>query len=173
MNAASRMVRRYHWLSGDVHNFVCEPHAGIISDRKGEGVLDMTAKPSQENQKVCVDLGCSDPNNLKSSVYRLAAKDTLDPWLGSGDSINVSGYEMPRRLGWNLFKRIYDIQPRNYEELLSIPGLCGAVLRAISLIAELIYGTKASWADPVKYGFAHGGKDGCPTRWQGGSMTDR
>jgi hypothetical protein len=26
----------------------------------------------------------------------------------------------------------------------------------------LIYGTKASWKDPVKYNFAHGGKDGVP-----------
>jgi hypothetical protein len=26
----------------------------------------------------------------------------------------------------------------------------------------LIYGTKASWKDPVKYNFGHGGKDGVP-----------
>jgi hypothetical protein len=26
----------------------------------------------------------------------------------------------------------------------------------------LIYATKASWQDPVKYNFAHGGKDGVP-----------
>jgi hypothetical protein len=161
MNAESRMARRYHWLSGDIQNFVCEPHAGIISDTKGKGVLDMTASPSQENQKVCVDLACSDTNNLKSSVYRLTAKDTLDRWLG-GDIIDASGYEMPRRLDWNLFKRIYDIQPRNYEELLSIPGVGGATVRALSLIAELIYGARASWSDPVKYSFAHGGKDGVP-----------
>jgi len=29
-------------------------------------------------------------------------------------------------------------------------------------VAELIYGAKASWQDPVKYSFAHGGKDGVP-----------
>src|SRR5688572_27586824 len=29
MNAESKMARRYHWLSGDDENFVCEPHAGI------------------------------------------------------------------------------------------------------------------------------------------------
>jgi uncharacterized protein len=161
MNAESRMARRYHWLSVDVENFVCEPHAGIICDSKGKGVLDMTAEPSQENQKVCVDLACGDTNNLQSSVYRLAAKDTLDRWLG-GDIIDVSGYEMPRRLDWGLFKRIYDIQPRNYEDLLSIRGVGGASAGALSLIAELIHGARASWSDPVKYSFAHGGKDGVP-----------
>jgi hypothetical protein len=35
-------------------------------------------------------------------------------------------------------------------------------LRALALISDLIFGTKASWKDPVKYSFAHGGKDGYP-----------
>ena len=161
MNTEGRMARRYHWLSGDIPNFVREPHAGIIGDRKNSSTLDMTAAQSQENQKVCVDLVKSDTNNMKSSVHRLAAKDTLDRWLG-GNRVDASGFEMPRRLDWGLFKRIYEIQPSNYAELLSIHGVGGATIRALSLIAELIYGAKASWSDPVKYSFAHGGKDGVP-----------
>jgi uncharacterized protein len=66
---------------------------------------------------------------------------------------------MPRKLDWNLFKRIYDIHPQNYEQLISVPG---ATVRALSLIGEIVYGSKASWQDPVKYNFAHGGKDGVP-----------
>ena len=69
---------------------------------------------------------------------------------------------MPSRLNWNLFKKIYDIQPRNYEQLISISGFGPAAVRALSLIGEIIYGTKASWQDPVKFNFAHGGKDGVP-----------
>ncbi|HEX7031495.1 MAG TPA: DUF763 domain-containing protein [Nitrososphaera sp.] len=164
MNAENRMARRYHWLSESVRSFVLEPHAGIISDSKNARTLDMTSETSKENQKVCIDLVRGDANNLKSSVYRLAGKETLDQWLGNSSSraIDTSGYEMPRRLDWDLFKRIYDIQPRNYEELLSIPGVGSSTVRALSLIAELIYGSKASWDDPVKYSFAHGGKDGVP-----------
>ncbi|MGN6349609.1 MAG: DUF763 domain-containing protein [Candidatus Nitrosocosmicus sp.] len=71
-------------------------------------------------------------------------------------------YEMPRRLDWNLFKKIYDIQPKDYEELISIRGVGPASVRALSLIGEIIFGTKASWQDPVKFNFAHGGKDGVP-----------
>jgi hypothetical protein len=37
-----------------------------------------------------------------------------------------------------------------------------ASVRALSLIGEIIFGTKASWQDPVKFNFAHGGKDGVP-----------
>ena len=69
---------------------------------------------------------------------------------------------MPRRLDWNVFRRIYDIQPQNYEQLVSISGVGPAAIRALSLIGEIIFGTKASWQDPVKYNFAHGGKDGVP-----------
>jgi uncharacterized protein len=163
MNAKNMMARRYHWLSDGVQGFVCEPHAGIISESKEHNALDMTAANSEENQKICVDLTCGDTNNLRSSVYRLAAKETLDKWCAGGDTmIDISSYEMPRQLNWHLFKRIYDIQPGNYEELLSIQRVGSSTVRALSLIAELIYGARASWNDPVKYSFAHGGKDGVP-----------
>jgi hypothetical protein len=29
-------------------------------------------------------------------------------------------------------------------------------------VAELVYGEKPSWQDPVKFSFAYGGKDGVP-----------
>ena len=71
-------------------------------------------------------------------------------------------YEMPRRLDWNIFRKAYDIQPKNYEQLISIPGIGPSSVRALSLIGEIIFGASASWQDPVKYNFAHGGKDGVP-----------
>ena len=59
-------------------------------------------------------------------------------------------------------RRVYEFQPRNYEELLSVKGVGPATVRGLALVAELIYGEKASWADPVKFSFAYGGKDGVP-----------
>ena len=35
-------------------------------------------------------------------------------------------------------------------------------IRALALISDLVYGEPASWKDPVKYSFTHGGKDGFP-----------
>jgi uncharacterized protein len=49
---------------------------------------------------------------------------------------------MPRN--WNLFNRIYYIHPQNYEQLISIPGVGPATVRSLSLIGEIIYGSKAS-----------------------------
>jgi uncharacterized protein len=99
--------------------------------------------------------------------------NTLDHWImpdnldrklsnnGKEDQL-AEHYEMPRRLDWDIYKKIYDIQPQNYEQLISIPGVGPATVRTLSLIGEIIFGTKASWKDPVKYNFAHGGKDGVP-----------
>ena len=35
-------------------------------------------------------------------------------------------------------------------------------MRGLALVAELVYGEKPSWDDPVKFSFAFGGKDGVP-----------
>lgn len=161
MNAQNRMARRYHWASESVTSFVTEPHAGIICEHKTENMLDMTAKSSHEAQKVSLDLVRASPDNLKSSIYKLTAGSTLDRWMGA-EPVNLAGYEMPRRLDWDLFKKMYDVQPENYEEFLSMQGVGAVTVRALALVAELIHGTPASWQDPVKYSFAHGGKDGVP-----------
>ena len=181
MNPNNRMARRYHWISDYLKSFVLEPHAGIISEYKSQNTLDMTSKNSLENQKISVDMARGDTNNLKSSVFKIAATygqqemTSLDSWIVSDGSNNdykiyenrrkgytAEHYEMPRRLDWDVFRKTYDIQPQNYEQLISIPGVGPAIIRALSLIGEIIFGTKASWQDPVKYNFAHGGKDGVP-----------
>jgi len=172
------MARRYHWISDNLKGFVCEPHAGIISAYKNPNTLNMISIDSTENQKVCVDLVKDSINSVKSSVYKITETlaqretntlnrwimpDNLDERLTDNAKIHLAEhYEMPRRLDWDIFRKIYDIQPQNYEQLISIPGVGPAAVRALSLIGELIYGTKASWKDPVKYNFAHGGKDGVP-----------
>ncbi|MGA7006706.1 MAG: DUF763 domain-containing protein, partial [Nitrososphaeraceae archaeon] len=176
MNASSMMARRYHWISDWVRSFVSEPHAGIICASKNSNTLNMTSGESEENQKLSVELATDNISNLKSSVLKLAKKlghprnGTLDSWIIEHDRAPLLGvqddlgehYEMPRRLNWNLFRKIYDIQPTNYEQLILIPGFGPAAVRALSLIGEIIFGTKASWQDPVKFNFAHGGKDGVP-----------
>ena len=69
---------------------------------------------------------------------------------------------MPRKINWKALSEAYETQPSNYEELISIKGVGPATVRGLALIAELVYGEKPSWKDPVKYSFAYGGKDGVP-----------
>jgi hypothetical protein len=56
----------------------------------------------------------------------------------------------------------YERAPENFEALLGIPGIGPKALRALTLVSELIYGTKASTRDPARFSFAHGGKDRTP-----------
>ena len=69
---------------------------------------------------------------------------------------------MPRNINWETLSRVYEFQPTNYEELLSIKGVGPATVRGLALMAELIYGEAPSWEDPVKFSFVYGGKDGVP-----------
>jgi len=41
-------------------------------------------------------------------------------------------------------------------------GVGPKTIRALSLVAEIVYGAKPSYEDPARYSFAHGGKDGTP-----------
>jgi hypothetical protein len=82
---------------------------------------------------------------------------TNDPWLQTLSSLN-----MPRNINWETLNRVYEFQPKNYEELLSLKGVGPATVRGLALVSELVYGEKPSWEDPVKFSFAYGGKDGVP-----------
>ncbi len=188
MNPNTKMARRYHWISEDLSSFVSQPHTGIISELKSQNTLDMTSIDSVENQKICLDLAKGNVQNIKSSVYKITEmtktknankkNNILDSWIETTDTFGskfdlssnnkndyhflADHFEMPRRLDWNVFNKIYDIQPQSYEQLISVPGVGPSSVRALSLIGEIIFGTKASWQDPVKFNFAHGGKDGVP-----------
>ncbi len=49
-----------------------------------------------------------------------------------------------------------------FEDLMRARGVGPKMLRALTLVSELIYGAKPSFEDPARYSFAHGGKDGHP-----------
>ena len=58
--------------------------------------------------------------------------------------------------------KVCDTQPGNYEKLLAMEGVGPKTIRALSLVSEVIYGSEASYTDPARYSFAHGGKDATP-----------
>jgi hypothetical protein len=93
----------------------------------------------------------------QKSLQEWLPKTGSNPWHQSIEALN-----MPRNINWETMKRAYEFQPKNYEELLSIRGVGPATVRGLALVAELVYGEKPSWTDPVKFSFAYGGKDGVP-----------
>lgn len=164
-----RTARRYHWLSEGLKSFIIEPHTAIVGDVKRRIALDMTAKESEGCRRASVDLACEPPRKLMKLTMSLRAvnQKSLLEWIPGG--VEMKGCEasleflsMPRTINWNMLKELYEFKPQNYEELLSFKGVGAATVRGLALIAELIYGEKPSWRDPVKFSFAYGGKDGVP-----------
>jgi hypothetical protein len=166
MNSSNRYARRYHWSSETIVSFVNEPHTGIACDKLEKRVLDLTAKQSQETRQTSLDLIKDNPKHLHKYLQAPGQRLLTDYFE------KVEMYTLPshhpilpidlNKRDWEILQTAYDIQPKDYEELVAIRGLGAKKLRALALIANLIFGTKASWKDPVKYSFAHGGKDGYP-----------
>ncbi len=149
MNTMDRTARRYHWYSGGLKDFVLEPHSAVCSDRRGGRVLNMTSRHSTDSRRLSARLARMQPDKV---VKELKAPLRHDVTMAD---IN------PRRLRSVLVKT-YESQPRSFEGLLGIKGVGPKTVRALSLLAELIYGKAPSYDDPARYSFAHGGKDGTP-----------
>jgi hypothetical protein len=164
-----RTARRYHWLSENVQSFVVEPHDAVVGDARHETVLDMTAKESEGCRKTSVDIAKERSEKIMRMVMpsNPAFQKSLQDWLPkttdpTGKKLHIEVLSMPRSINWKALKEVYEFQPTNYEELLSFKGVGPATVRGLALVAELVYGEKPSWKDPVKYSFAYGGKDGVP-----------
>jgi len=166
MCSETNYARRYHWFSENFDEFLCEPHNAIIGENTVDKVLDMSSKKSSNCQKLCVDLVNDNPRHLRQDwavLIKSQFQTTLDDW--NNYTKNVFDFEilsMPRSINWNKMREIYDFQPKNYEELLSLKGVGPKTIRALALVSDLIYGDKPSWSDPIKFTFAHGGKDAVP-----------
>jgi hypothetical protein len=168
MSEEDRSARRYHWLSDRVTDFVVEPENAIVCNSKRLTALNMVARESEAARKASVDLA-KEPTRKLMNLIQSASKPlnqaslqdwlpkTEDPWQKTLNALN-----MPRNINWDTLSRVYEFQPVNYEEFLSVKGVGPATVRGLALVAELMYGEKPSWEDPVKFSFAFGGKDGVP-----------
>ena len=161
LNPENRYARRYHWLSYDVKSFVEEPHAGIVCDRKEKQVLDMTSKQSSGARKASLDIVKEKPER----ILTLAGQSNLECFLNRTRMLSLPENHIikdMKRINLETLRRAYEVQPESYEKLLSVKGVGPKTIRALALISQLVYGEKPSWEDPVKFSFAHGGKDRIP-----------
>jgi len=154
MNEATRYARRYHWLSEGAKDFVCEPHAAICCDAKGKP-LNMVAQESEEARKVSSLLSQEKPWWLVGELKKLKNLE-----LPAHHQVLIQDVHPDRLV--KIFLKTYERQPEDFEQLLGMIGVGPKTIRALSLIAELVYGAEGSFRDPVRYSFAHGGKDGHP-----------
>ncbi len=163
LNDNNGYARRYHWLSDNVDEFVEEPHNAVCCDSENE-TLNLTAKPCEEARNVSVDLVNDNPNHLRKFFD---GQSVIGDFTGSNKKLHmrrghwIKSTDLSER-DWKVLRRAYEIQPEDYEELVAIKGMGPKKVRALALVANVVHGSEVSWKDPVKYSFAHGGKDGTP-----------
>ncbi len=149
-------ARRYHWTNLISNfNFLSDPHKGIISSKKEKQVLNLVAKESKNCQEVATKLACQKPQKTTRLLEKIKVLNLEKNHFISVKNLNFAYLE-------KIFTKTYEFQPKDFKELLQIEGVGAKTLRALSLIAELIYGAPPSFSDPAKFAFAHGGKDGHP-----------
>lgn len=187
MNDQSRYARRYHWLSEEHNGFTRDPHKAICGMHE-ENVLNLVSGQNQATRLASVEICREKPGEIKKVFdaivnQRTEQKRQVPYQLSLFEDEPESNASMeksllnqsrpiltmpadhripsPRYLDKILYK-IYDKPPETYEGLLELKGVGPGTLRALAMVAEITHGAQPSFHDPVRYAFAHGGKDRHP-----------
>lgn len=186
MNTDIQKARRYHWLSDAVNDFTVEPHSGIASDARLKP-LNLTARESGQNKEISADLVKIRPEAFLKDFQNAAREVSKNmPAVSSpaqaslGRQGRLPGFsEMELNdveFHWHpvaaekfdmkrlkkTIEKTHALSPENFTQLLASEGIGPKTIRALSLVAEIVYGAKPSYEDPARYTFAVGGKDGTP-----------
>lgn len=157
MDQSSGWARRYHWLGEKLDTFIQEPHSAVCGEPVGQ-VLNMVAGESAGARDASLYLA-QRPEEVVKTLKKIA--DMPGAHLKVLNLPAAHPVPSAGRIEKTL-ARLYDIQPSSYEGMLSVEGVGPATVRAFALVSEVIYNVGASRKDPVRYSFAHGGKDGHP-----------
>ncbi|HSX65246.1 MAG TPA: DUF763 domain-containing protein [Pseudoxanthomonas sp.] len=180
MNGQRKQARRYHWLSEGLNSFVDAPHSAIEGQGQGRivNLADRRAEASRNAQvEVLRELG---PDGIAREFGRMeqahagpapasdlpgaviAPQMELLPHLALPDHHDVRASDIViRRLHGNLAAAA-ECGPRDFTELLQVPGVGARTVRALAMVAEVLHGAPCRFTDPARFSLAHGGKDGHP-----------
>ncbi len=179
MNQENQTARRYHWFSDNAKDLIVEPHSAVVSDAKGNP-LNLTAKDSEQTRVISTELVQGNYYSLmkdlqllrkystpQSQTISLGNKNNQSTFLNLTDNeftahpVLLEDFSRSRYLQKILYQ-VSEVKPKNYEELVALPGVGPKTVRALALVGEVVYGAKPSYQDPARYSFAHGGKDCIP-----------
>jgi hypothetical protein len=163
-----REARRYHWLSRGLDDFVDEPHAAIDGEHRGQivNLTDRRARASRDAQLALVERG---PDVVVDAVARARkpepskepAQQVL-PHLHMPAHHDVKSSDVVlRRLRASL-SAAAERGPKDFAELLLVPGVGQRTVEALAMVGEVIHGAPYRFSDPARFSLAHGGKDGHP-----------
>jgi hypothetical protein len=155
MNDDTATARRYHWLSDTITDMTVDPHSAVCDNRRLGTVMNLTDPGADRARTLVTELSREHPERTRSEIEKIK---TLT--LPRHHEVTAADID-PRRIE-KILLSTYERRPADFEELLSLSGVGPKTIRALALIGEVIYGAPASFSDPARFSFAHGGKDGHP-----------
>lgn len=151
LNDSSGLARRYHWHSAQVRDFTCEPHTGIVGRNEGT-ILNLVDHRARQAQSALLAIAADDPQRTLAELPRLM--------LPRHHDVQARDVDL-KRLGAVLAVS-YDRQLRDFASLLLLENLGPRTLQTLAFVAEVVHGAPARFADPARFSFSLGGKDGHP-----------
>jgi hypothetical protein len=151
MNSASHLARRYHWHSATVRDFVSDPHTAIIGQPQGT-ILNLVDSRSANAQSALL--------TITREPVQASLQDARKLTMPAHHDVRAKNIDL-KRLG-AVLAVAHDQELRDFASLLLVEGLGPRTLQSLALIAEVVHGAPSRFADPARFSFAHGGKDGHP-----------
>ena len=171
MKGEAGRARRYHWLSEGLTSFVDAPHSGIEGAASGE-IVNLTDKRAEASRAAQIEiLQTLGPDGIarEMAVLERGAADPAPPpvqlalphlTLPGHHDVRASDVVLSRLRG-NLAAAA-EQGPKDFTELLRVPGVGARTVKALALVAEVMHGAPCRFSDPARFAFAHGGKDRHP-----------
>ncbi len=156
MNPAQRMARRYHWIHRSGLDFLNDGRNGISAESIQNSVIDLSTSSSDDHRNNMLEVVNDNPRRYFARLTS-GNQSTLDNYTDNSPVLR-----MDYRINWDKMRSLYEYQPADFSEMAFMKGVGKSTIRAVSYLAELIFGSEPSFRDPVKYSFAVGGKDGVP-----------
>ncbi|MCE2575387.1 DUF763 domain-containing protein [Komagataeibacter sp. FNDCR2] len=170
MHTGRRMARRYHWLSEGLDSFVEAPHAAIDGRATGGAIMNLTDRRAGASRRgqmaVLHEMG---PDRLTHELMRIeGAPPAPAPAQGELPHLLLPARHDVRPVDVNM-RRLHgaltaaaEAGPRDFSDLLRVPGVGARTVRALALVAEVVHGAPCRFSDPARFSLAHGGKDRHP-----------
>jgi uncharacterized protein len=175
MNEDLREARRYHWQSDRLTGFFESPHSAIEGRNVG-AIVNLADVRAERSRAAGLELALSGPHRCISILKRF--RESGNAALSLFPETEPVGLPLPHlrlphrhevRASDVMLKRLHgtlaaaaEAGPKDYADLLLMPGVGARTVEAIAFVAEVIHGTPSRFSDPARFSLAIGGKDGHP-----------
>jgi hypothetical protein len=148
---------------------VDSPHSAI--EGRGQGnIVNLADHRAESSRRSQLDLlGVLGPDKILREVIALEPareeKNAAQPLLPhlimpSHHDVREKDVDMKRLHG--TLAAAADRGPKDFEDLLLIPGIGARTVNALAMVAEVVHGAPCRFSDPARFSLAHGGKDRHP-----------